>query len=77
VGVRRLENTPAPEGREVEDSNGGRGRGRRAPEGRPTGEPMTREQASGGGASCADAQVKIWCGCVGDRRGGEGVSRTG
>jgi hypothetical protein len=39
--VRRRENTPAPEGRAAEDSDGGRGRGCIASEGRPTGEPMT------------------------------------
>ena len=44
MGVRRLENTLAPEGRAVEDSNDRRGRGRSVPEGRPTGEPMTSEQ---------------------------------
>lgn len=76
MGVRRLENTPAPE-----DSNGGRGRARSAPEGRSTREPMTGEQANGGGAPlcpCAGCtRVKIWCGRVGDRRDGEGVGRSG
>jgi hypothetical protein len=78
LGVRWLENTPAPEGRAAENSDGGRGRGRNAPEGKPTGEPMTREQADGGGAPCAGcAQVKIWCGRVGDRRDRVGVGRSG
>jgi hypothetical protein len=76
--VRRRENTPAPEGRAAEDSDGGRGRGCIASEGRPTGEPMTGEQAGGGGAPCAGcAWVKIWCGRVGDMRGGEEVGRSG
>jgi hypothetical protein len=59
VGVRRLENTPALEGRATEDSDSGRGRGRNASEGRPTGEPITGEQAGGGGAPCAPVQVAL------------------
>jgi hypothetical protein len=44
---------PPPEGRAAEDSDGGRGRGRSAPEGGLTGEPMTGKQGGGGGAPCA------------------------
>ena len=58
-GVRRLENTPAPKGRAAKDSDGGRGRGRNASEGRPTGEPMTGEQADSGGAPCVPVQAAL------------------
>jgi hypothetical protein len=53
------ENTSVLEGRAMEDSNDGCGRGHNAQEGRPTGELMTGEQVGGDGAPCAPEQAAL------------------